>query len=126
MSSYSKGYRVETEWRLILEERGHIVTRISGSGSPANPYDLHSTDHTGRSYLWEVKSTSGNVKYFSPDELSRITELQNISEHQGIQSFVVVKFKNRRKGLRQYIVVPPEFVISSRRVRLGDRSLWNL
>jgi Holliday junction resolvase len=105
MSSYSQGYRVETEWKLVLEDRGHIVTRIAGSGRPENPYDLHSTDREGGSYLWEVKSTGGNAKYFSPEELARITDLCGISERQRIQAFVVVKFKKRRRGFRQFVVV---------------------
>ena len=123
MSSYSKGYRVETEWKLILENRGHITTRISGSGCPANPYDLHSTGPTGKSYLWEIKSTSEVVKYFSQDELARIEKLHSISPQNHIQCFIVVKFKKRKKGIRQFVIVRPDVVLKNRRVRISDRSL---
>jgi hypothetical protein len=31
------GLQVKTEWKLILEDWGHVVTRIAGSGRPENP-----------------------------------------------------------------------------------------
>lgn len=111
---------MEREFKRILEGKGHIVTRAAGSGEYNSGmfYDLHSTDKTGKSYLWEIKSTSSKTKYFSDMELLRINYLNKSAKAHKIKAYVVVKFKGSEP---KFITVTPESVLKKRKVSKTDR-----
>lgn len=116
MTSYSQGAQVEREFKKILEKKGQVVTRAAGSGEYNSGmfYDLHSTDKTGKSFLWEIKSTSSKTKYFSNPELLRIGYLNRSAIAHKIKAFVVIKFKGSEP---KFMTVTPEFVL--RRCKVG-------
>jgi len=124
MSNYGRGARVERIWEKRLNDIGHLSTRAAGSGNRRNEmvYDIHSTDRSGRSFLWEVKSTRRAVKYFSGSEATRIKLLKKLAREYKANAYVVVRFKGRQP---RFVIVKPEFVVRNRKISKNDQSILN-
>lgn len=122
MSNYSRGVRVERIWEKRLNDIGHLTTRAAGSGNTSSAYDIHSTDRSGCTFLWEVKSTRMGVKYFSAAEAGRIRLLKKVARAHKANAYVVVRFKGRQP---RFIIVKPEFVVRNRKISRNDQSILN-
>ena len=118
MTQLTKGVLVERQWKTILQRQGHIVTKAPSSGRGTGSfYDIHSTDRSGRSYLWEIKSVSAWTKYFDQDELERISKLASTYQTHHIFPYVVVLFK----AAGRFKVYRPSTALKHRKLSFQDR-----
>lgn len=118
MTQLTQGVQVEKQWKTILQRQGHIVTKAPSSGRGTGSfYDLHSTDRSGRPYLWEIKSVSAWTKYFDQDELFRISKLAATYQTHHIFPYVVVLFK----AAGRFKVYKPSTALKHKKLSFQDR-----
>ena len=91
MNSQTKLSRTVREWAVHMENQGHLVA-VAFRGGCASLFDLITVNLHGEALLWKVVHTRQNVKRFTKQELNGLRELVSLSDGQGVDAHVVIRF----------------------------------